>query len=63
MNTHTYLWFALFVLAMAGLTIAWNQDMKPSTHSTNLRWVAWSVVFALFALFDATMLAHRLELL
>jgi hypothetical protein len=58
MNTHPYLWFALFVLAMAGIALALNQDMKPSTRSTNLYWGKWFIVFALLALFDAAMLVH-----
>jgi hypothetical protein len=41
------------------MAIALNQDIKPSTKSTNLHWIKWSVAFSLLAVFDAAMIIQQ----
>lgn len=56
MNTYLYLLFVLFVLSSVGMAVAIQQDLKPSTKPTNLRWVKWIVLMALLALIDTTLI-------
>lgn len=56
MNAYLYLCLLLFILAVVGLALTLQQDMKPATQPANYRWIKWAIVMALFATIDAMML-------